>query len=88
MLVVYRLITSAFNFYNILIVAYCLMSWLPVARATGIVRDACEAVAMVVEPYLGLFRRFIPPFGGVDFSPVIAILALQFIERFLLRIIL
>lgn len=30
----------------------------------------------VCEPYLGLFRRFIPPIGAFDFSPIVAILVL------------
>jgi uncharacterized protein YggT (Ycf19 family) len=33
-------------------------------------RDVCE-------PYLRIFRGILPSFGGLDFSPVIAILALQ-----------
>jgi uncharacterized protein YggT (Ycf19 family) len=31
----------------------------------------------VVEPYLRIFRGILPSFGGLDFSPIIAILALQ-----------
>lgn len=33
----------------------------------------------VTEPYLGLFRRFIPPIGPVDVSPIVAILVLQIV---------
>lgn len=31
----------------------------------------------VVEPYLRIFRGILPSFGGLDFSPIIAIIALQ-----------
>ena len=31
----------------------------------------------VTEPYHGLFRRFIPPIGPLDLSPIAAILVLQ-----------
>jgi len=31
----------------------------------------------VVEPYLRIFRGILPSFGGFDFSPIIAIFALQ-----------
>jgi uncharacterized protein YggT (Ycf19 family) len=34
----------------------------------------------VVEPYLRLFRRLLPPFGGLDFSPILAIITLQIIN--------
>lgn len=32
----------------------------------------------VTEPYLSIFRRFIPPLGPLDLSPLVAILVLQF----------
>ncbi|HEY1539977.1 MAG TPA: YggT family protein [Solirubrobacteraceae bacterium] len=35
----------------------------------GFLRDVCE-------PYLGLFRRFIPPIGPIDISALVAILVL------------
>ena len=34
----------------------------------------------ITDPYLDLFRRFIPPAGGIDFSPIIAIIALNVIQ--------
>lgn len=37
----------------------------------GFLRDVCE-------PYLSIFRRFIPPIGPLDISPIVAILVLQF----------
>jgi len=33
----------------------------------------------VVEPYLRIFRRFIPPIGPIDISPIVAILVLQIV---------
>ena len=70
-----------------LIVVYCLMSWFP--RSEGsLIADVNAVLDQLVGPYLGFFRRFIPPFGGIDFSPVIAILALTAIERLLIGILL
>ncbi|HUN23310.1 MAG TPA: YggT family protein [Anaerolineales bacterium] len=40
----------------------------------------------IVEPILAPFRRIIPPMGGLDFSPVAAILALQILGSILTRI--
>jgi uncharacterized protein YggT (Ycf19 family) len=39
----------------------------------GFLRDICE-------PFLRIFRRLIPAFGGIDFSPILAILTLQLIN--------
>jgi YggT family protein len=41
----------------------------------------------VTEPYLGLFRRFIPPIGPVDVSPIVAILVLQIVGGLLINVI-
>lgn len=41
-------------------------------------------VAQVMEPYLGLFRRIIPPLGMLDLSPLVAILVLGVIKQKLL----
>ncbi|MBE3596372.1 MAG: YggT family protein [Hydrogenibacillus sp.] len=63
------------NAYIILIVLYVLSSWIPPLYESRLI----GWVAQIVEPYLGLFRRFIPPLGMIDFSPVVAVLVYQFI---------
>ncbi|MBF0849193.1 YggT family protein, partial [Streptococcus danieliae] len=35
----------------------------------------------ICEPYLSLFRKIIPSLASLDFSPIIAILALDFVQR-------
>jgi YggT family protein len=39
----------------------------------GFLRDICE-------PFLRIFRRLIPSFGGLDLSPILAIISLQLIN--------
>jgi YggT family protein len=69
--------------YEILIFAYIVVNLIfafgarpPYSRTLdailGFLRDVCE-------PYLSIFRRFIPPLGPVDLSPIVAILVLQFV---------
>jgi len=41
----------------------------------------------VCEPYLGFFRRFIPPLGPIDLSPVVAIILLQIVGGIVVRLI-
>ena len=81
------LIQRLFNVYETLIVVWCLMSWIPM-RPGGLLDDIRGAIGIIVEPYLNLFRRFIPPLGGIDFSPIVAILALGIIERLVFSLIL
>ncbi|MEJ7825560.1 MAG: YggT family protein [Solirubrobacteraceae bacterium] len=77
--------------YILLIFAYIISSLVfsfggkvPYSRwssaALGFLRDVCE-------PYLGLFRRFIPPIGPIDISPIVGILVLQFVGGFIIALI-
>lgn len=73
----YLLISGAIQIYSIALVIYILMSWVPSTRETSFGR----LLGRIAEPYLGFFRKFIPPFGMIDFSPIVALLALQLIGR-------
>jgi YggT family protein len=81
-----NVIAQLFRIYNILIIIWCVLSWIP--RGSGVIEDFRGAIGMLVEPWLNIFRRFIPPLGGIDFSPIVAIFALEAIERLLLAILL
>ncbi len=81
-----NVIVALINFYSILIVVYVLMSWIPRGSAR-IVEDIRSVLASVCEPYLGLFRRIIPPLGMVDFSPIVAILVLELISWLVVAIL-
>ena len=77
--------------YTILIFAYIVSSLIfafggrvpysrPVDAVLTFLRDVCE-------PYLRIFRRFIPQFGPFDFSPIIAVIVLQFVGQIVVRVI-
>ena len=70
------LLDRALNFYELLILVYIILSWIP---ASGTVWEIRKVLGSVVEPYLGLFRRIVPPMGAMDFSPLVGLLVLQFI---------
>ncbi|MDP4156728.1 MAG: YggT family protein, partial [Bacillota bacterium] len=42
-------------------------------------------ITKVVEPYLGIFRRFIPPLGPIDISPIIALFIFRYLRVFALE---
>ena len=81
-----QIVDSLINFYNILIIVYCLLAWIPM-NPNGLLADIGAVLDGIVGPYLNFFRRIMPPMGGIDFSPVIAVLALTFIERLLVYLI-
>jgi len=63
--------------YTYAIIGYVLMSWIPSLQTSAV----GVFLSKIVEPYLGFFKRFIPPIGMIDISPIVAIFALQFITR-------
>jgi YggT family protein len=75
--------------YTLLIILYVIIQLLfsvglrpPYSRTIdtilGFLRDICE-------PFLRLFRRIIPAFGGLDLSPILAIFTLQIVNRILVE---
>jgi YggT family protein len=70
--------------YTLLIILYIVIQLLfsvglrpPYSRTLdavlGFLRDICE-------PFLRIFRRLIPSFSGLDFSPILAIITLQILN--------
>jgi uncharacterized protein YggT (Ycf19 family) len=72
--------------YALLILVYILLSWVPLG-ASGTLEQVRRFLHEVCEPYLRLFRRFIPPLGPLDLSPIVAIVVLTLGERVLHRLI-
>jgi len=77
-----QIVAAIGRFYVILIVVYILMTWLPMR---GIVYDIHRVLATIVEPYLAIFRRFIPPLGMIDISPLIAVLVFNILLGFVVN---
>lgn len=75
----FRVLSTLTNFYQILIVIWCILTWIPTSN--GIVDDIRRVLGSLVQPCLEIFRRLIPPIGGFDFSPVVAIVAINLIMR-------
>jgi YggT family protein len=77
--------------YTLLIIVYIVVQLLfafgvrpPYSRASDAVltflRDVCE-------PYLRIFRRFVPMVGAFDFSPIVAILVLSLVGNLIVSLI-
>ncbi|MCM0590052.1 MAG: YggT family protein [Gloeotrichia echinulata IR180] len=71
------LFTTLFSFiqiYNVLLIIRVLLTWFPNIDFSS---QPFAALSQITDPYLNLFRSIIPPLGGMDFSPILAFLALQ-----------
>lgn len=79
-------IVSLADVYTMILFVYVLMSWIP--QKSGIIADIDTVLGKVCDSFLDLFRRFIPPIGGmVDISPIFALLVLQFAVRLIVGIL-
>lgn len=71
--------------YSLVIFIYVMMSWIPMSN--GVIADIYSALGKICDPFLDLFKRLIPPIGGmIDITPIIALLVLQFGVRFLVML--
>jgi len=83
MVVAAKIINVVFQLYTLMIFARILSSWLPQLNEYRIM----QFVAFYTDPYLAFFRRFIPPLGMMDFSPIVAFLALNVIQNILIKLL-
>jgi len=77
-----KVLNMALTLYMWIIIARALISWVNPDPYNPIVRF----LVSVTEPVLYFIRRKLPIYlGGIDFSPVIAILAIYFLQIFLVQ---
>ncbi|MEC0283074.1 YggT family protein [Terribacillus saccharophilus] len=72
----WNIISTVFTVYSFALIIYILMSWFPGARQSAF----GEILGRICEPYLDVFRRFIPPLGMIDLSPIVGIIVLRLAE--------
>ena len=64
------------NIYFVLLIVRILLSWFPNVNWLS---PPFSVLSQLTDPYLNVFRSIIPPLGGIDFSPMLAIFLLQFV---------
>jgi YggT family protein len=84
-------VSALFEVYIVIIFIYILLNLLfsfgmrlPYARWSDVLMNFLRDVS---EPYLRIFRRFIPPLGAIDLSPMVAIIVLYFVRSILVSVI-
>jgi YggT family protein len=63
--------------YIVLLIIRILLTWFPTVEWST---APFSWLSQITDPYLNLFRSIIPPLGGMDFSPMLAILLLQVVS--------
>jgi len=75
------ILVTVIQLYSLVVVIRVLLTWFPPLTGTVLY----EFLADLTDPYLNLFRRMIPPVGMIDYSPIIAILALEALAALIAR---
>ena len=68
------------SLYSYLLIIRVLLTWFPTIDWSS---QPFAALSQISDPYLNLFRSIIPPLGGMDFSPILAFLALDLVGKVL-----
>ncbi len=80
-----NIINIAFQLYTYLIIARVILSWVQ----HNPYNQYIQLIYKVTEPVLKPFRKLFSSFNiGVDFSPILAIFALNFVKNMIFRILL
>jgi YggT family protein len=73
-------VNALFTVYIILVFIRVLMSWIPRLPENAVIQGVAAFVRETTDPYLNLFRRFLPPVGGggfaLDLSPMVGVVLL------------
>lgn len=80
-----ELISMVIHLYIWAVIGSVILSWLIVFNVVNthnrFISMVSEALYRLTEPVLSLIRRMLPNLGGLDFSPLILILALYSLQR-------
>jgi len=80
-------ILLALDLYVWIVIASAILSWLVafgvVDMRNQIVGSIANALYQITEPVLRPIRNLLPNLGGIDISPIILLLAIFFLQRFI-----
>ena len=81
-------VSELIRLYVFIILAGAVLSWLlafnVINFSNPFVRSLWQGLNAVTEPLLGPIRRVLPNMGGLDLSPIVLILACQFVQSVVL----
>ena len=75
-------VNNLFFFYFVLIILRILLSWIPNLDWYS---QPLKTLSKITDSYLNIYRKFIPPIGMLDFSPIVAIIVLQVLQQVIVR---
>ena len=91
MYLIASLISLAINIYILIIIVQVIMSWLialeMVNEDNQAARNLMQLLHRATDPVYKPIRKYVPPIGGIDLTPLIVIIGLQLLAGFILPIL-
>jgi YggT family protein len=86
-----QLLYMVLEIYTFIIIGSVIVSWLIAFNVISMqhpaARNLVRFLARVTDPIMTPIRRFIPPIGGIDITPIIAIFALMALQTLVIRVL-
>lgn len=79
----FQFVNLVFTLLSLLIFVRVLLSWVRVNPYNPLIRLLYD----LTDPILAPFQRLIPPAGGLDFSPLVALIVIDLLRRLLLSLL-
>lgn len=85
MLILFNLLAVIIDLYTFALIASAILSWLVafnvVNTSNRFIYMVGDALYRLTEPALAPIRRFLPNLGGIDISPIVVIILLQYLLK-------
>ncbi len=79
-----KIVDNIFYFFYLIIILRIFLTWIPSIDWN---QQPIKAIREITDMYLDIFRRFVPPVSGLDFSPIIALIVLQIIQILVVNLV-
>jgi YggT family protein len=87
MIALVNLIHTVISLYTVVLLIHVVLSWLTAFNVVNprhqFVLAVLRITSALCEPILSPIRKILPNLGGIDISPIILILILQFLDNFI-----
>lgn len=81
---IYEGINNVFELFKLILIIRILLTWFPNIDWW---KQPFKFFREASDPFLDIFRKIIPPIGGLDLSPIVAFLALNFLQVIVLSLL-
>lgn len=91
MIALLQTIDLILSLYTWVLIIAAVLSWLVALNVVNpyspAVRSLGRGIEVLTEPLLRPIRRVLPTAGGMDFSPVVLLIAIYFLRRFIPEVV-